>query len=95
VTSKKRSTERRARAAELAAAAKAREREAAEQEMAAASDVIPGLKILGFRGDDLPYAARLAAEVPDAPTEVRMAHAIRGLGRASLRRLTHVPRSPV
>ena len=78
-----------------AAAARARERAAAEQEMAAASDVIPGLKILGFRGADLPYAARLAAEVPDAPTEVRMAHAIRGLGRASLRRLTHVPRSPV
>jgi len=57
--------------------------------------VLPGLKLLGFSGDDLPYAARLAAEVPDAPTEVRMAHAIKGLGRASLRRLTHVPRSPV
>ena len=75
-------------------AARARERAAAEAELAAASDVIPGLKILGYRGDDLRYAARLAAAIPDATIEVRMHHVIKGLGRASMSRLTHGARSP-
>jgi hypothetical protein len=75
-------------------AAKARERAAAEAELAAASDVIPGLKILGYRGDELRYAARLAAAIPDASTAVRMHHVIKGLGRASMSRLTHGARGP-
>ncbi len=73
-------------------AARARERAAAEAELAAASDVIPGLKILGYRGDDLRYAAKLCVAIPDATTAVRMHHAIKGLGRASMSRLTHVAR---
>jgi 5-methylcytosine-specific restriction endonuclease McrA len=76
-------------------AARARERAIAEQELAAASDVIPGLKILGCRGDDLRYAAHLAAAIPDATTEVRMHHVIKELGRANMSRFTHAPRSPV
>jgi 5-methylcytosine-specific restriction endonuclease McrA len=78
-----------------AAVAKASERAAADAELAAASDVIPGLKILGYRGDELRYAATLAAAIPDASTAVRMHHVIKGLGRASMSRLTHGARNPV
>jgi hypothetical protein len=77
-----------------AVAAGARERAAAEAELAAASDVIPGLKILGYRGDDLRHAARLCAAIPDATTKERMHHVIKELGRASMSRLTHVSRAP-
>ena len=52
-------------------APRARERAAAEAELAAASHGIPGLKILGHRDDDLRYAAKLYAAIPDAPTNVR------------------------
>ena len=76
-------------------AARARERAAAEAELAAASDVIPALKILGYRGDDLRYAAKLCAAIPGATIEVRMHHVIKRLGRANMSRLTHAPRSPV
>jgi 5-methylcytosine-specific restriction endonuclease McrA len=72
-----------------AAAARARERAAEAAELAAAGDVIPGLKLLGCHGDDLQYAAKLAAELPDAPTGKRMHHVLKGLGRASMNRLTH------
>ncbi len=76
-------------------AARARERAAAAEGLAAAGDVIPGLRILGYRGEDLRDAARLAAAIPDATTEVRMHYVIKGLGRASMSRLTHGARSPV
>jgi 5-methylcytosine-specific restriction endonuclease McrA len=76
-------------------AARSRERAAAEAELAATSDVIPGLKILGCRGDDLRYAAHLVAAIPDASTKERMHCAIKGLGRASMSRLTHASRAPV
>jgi hypothetical protein len=75
-------------------AARARERAAAEAELADASDVIPALKILGCRGDDLRYAAHLLAAIPDASTKERMHCAIKGIGRASMSRLTHGARSP-
>jgi 5-methylcytosine-specific restriction endonuclease McrA len=78
-----------------AVAAGARERAAAEAELAAASDVIPGLKILGYRGDDLRHAAHLCAAIPNASTKERMHCAIKGLGRANMSRFTHAPRSPV
>jgi 5-methylcytosine-specific restriction endonuclease McrA len=78
-----------------AVAAGARARAAAEAELAAASDVIPGLKILGCRGDDLRYAVHLVAAIPDASTAERMHCAIKGLGRANMSRFTHAPRCPV
>jgi hypothetical protein len=78
----------------VADAARARERAAAEAELAAASDVIPGLKLLGCRGDDLRYAAHLVAAIPNASTRERMHCAIKGIGRASMSRLTHGARSP-
>ena len=77
-----------------AAAAKARERAAAEAELAAASDVIPALKILGCHGEDLRYAAALVAVIPNASTRERMHCAIKGLGRAGMSRLAHGARSP-
>jgi hypothetical protein len=84
-----------ARAQKAAAdAAKARERAAAEAEYAAAGDVIPGLKLLGCRGDDLRYAAHLVAAIPNASTKERMHCALKGIGRASMSRLTHGARSP-
>jgi 5-methylcytosine-specific restriction endonuclease McrA len=90
---KRQAAEARAQKA-AAAAARAREHAAAEAEYAAASDVIPGLKILGCRSDDLRLAAKLAAELPDASAGERMHHVLKGLGRASMSRLTHGPRSP-
>ncbi len=81
--------------AQKAAAVAARARERAAAELAAPGDVIPGLKILGYRGDDLRCAAKLCAAIPGATTEVRMHHVIKALGRASMSRLTHAPRSPV
>jgi hypothetical protein len=57
--------------------------------------VIPSLKILGCRGDDLRYAAHLVAAMPNATTGERMHCALKGLGRASMSRLTHGPQSPV
>ena len=78
--------------AQKAAAAVAKARERAEY--AAAGDVIPGLKLLGCRGDDLRYAAHLVAAIPDASTKERMHCAIKGIGRASMSRLAHAPRSP-
>jgi 5-methylcytosine-specific restriction endonuclease McrA len=84
-----------AKAQEAAAeVAKARERAAAEAEYAAAGDIIPGLKLLGCRGDDLRYAAHLVAAIPNASTGERMHRALKGLGRANMSRLTHAPRSP-
>jgi hypothetical protein len=76
-------------------AAKARERAAAEAELAAASDVIPALKNLGWRGDDLRYAAKLCAAMPDATRKERVHHCIKTLGRARMSQLTHGSRSPV
>jgi hypothetical protein len=76
-----------------AAAVRVRERAAVEAELAAASDVIPGLKLLGCRGDELRLAATLCAGIPDAPTEERMLCALKGLGRARMRQSVHFARS--
>jgi 5-methylcytosine-specific restriction endonuclease McrA len=84
-----------ARAQKAAAdAERARERAAAEAELAAASDVIPALKILGWCGDDLRFAAKLCAAMPDATTKERVHHCIKALGRARMSQLTHGSRSP-
>jgi 5-methylcytosine-specific restriction endonuclease McrA len=90
---KREAAEAKARKA-AAVAAKARERAAEDAEMAAASDILPGLKLLGNRREDLRYAAHLVAAIPNASREERMHCAIKGLGRASMSRLTDGPRSP-
>jgi 5-methylcytosine-specific restriction endonuclease McrA len=77
-----------------AVAARVRARAAEEAELAAAADVIPGLRILGCRADELRLAAALCAAIPDAPTAERMLCALRGLGRAGMRRSAHVTTSP-
>jgi Holliday junction resolvasome RuvABC DNA-binding subunit len=62
------------------AAAEGRARAAAKQARAEAQDVVPWLRQLGFRADEVRRAAAHCDTIPDAPLEERIRLALSYLG---------------
>jgi 5-methylcytosine-specific restriction endonuclease McrA len=75
---------------QVAAAAKA----AAAAERARQEEVIPWLRQLGFRGDELRRGAALSGTIPDAPLEERVRLALSGLAPRGVRRVEHIASRP-